>query len=117
MADFRKIKAMSRKECKELFLNFDKLYEKVWLLFSNSKGEEHKAYSRVLDVISDIAIKRELEPCRVKIVRCKDCKHYHNTQCFHPSYGDDCAINTERAENDFCSYGERKEAANDKQKT
>ncbi len=44
----------------------------------------------------------------VEVVRCKDCKHYHNTQCFHPSYGDDCAINTERAENDFCSYGERK---------
>lgn len=43
------------------------------------------------------------------VVRCKECKHYHNTQCFHPSYGDDCAINTERAENDYCSYGERKE--------
>lgn len=55
------------------------------------------------------AIKESEAADVVEVVRCKDCKHYHNTQCFHPSYGDDCAINTERAENDFCSYGERKD--------
>ena len=45
----------------------------------------------------------------MEVVRCKDCKHYYNAQCYHPSYGDDCAINTKRAEEDFCSYGERKD--------
>lgn len=54
-------------------------------------------------------IKEQPDVDVVEVVRCKDCKHYHNTQCFHPSYGDDCAINTERAENDYCSYGKRKD--------
>lgn len=117
MADFQKIKSMSRKECKELFLNFDKLYEKVWLLFSNSKGEEHKAYIRVLDVISGIAVKRELEPFRVKIVRCKDCVNRKTENCAM-YYRCDCGEqHTWENDNNFCSYGERKEADDDQQKT
>lgn len=44
-----------------------------------------------------------------EVVRCKDCKHYDSTQCYHPSYGNDCGIHTGRSENDFCSFGERKE--------
>lgn len=113
MADFQKIKAMSRKECKELFSNFDKLYEKVWLLFSNSKGEEHKAYSRVLDVISDIAIKRELEPCRVKIVRCKDCKFFVENKEARVTYCNRELKQLYATADGFCSYGERKVAVDD----
>ena len=53
----------------------------------------------------------------VKVVRCKDCKHYTETirkfVCFHPkqesgfnSEGGECL---EMKPNDFCSYGERKD--------
>lgn len=117
MANFLKIKSMSRKECKELFLNFDKLYEKVWLLFSNSKGEEHKAYSRVLDVISDIAIKRELEPCRVKIVRCKDCMFFVEGKEKYVSYCNRYPRLVLSAADGFCSCGKRKAVTDDQQKT
>lgn len=55
----------------------------------------------------------------VKVVRCKDCKYWYNS-CYDPilsqKYG--CCLSTqwdspdenfETAENNFCSFGERKE--------
>ena len=107
MADFQKIKAMSRKEKEELFLNFEILFTTVNGLFSNSKGEEHKAYSRVLDVISDIAIKRELEPYRIKIVRCKDCKYFQTAKVNNKGFLICPTSGMEITETDYCSYGEK----------
>lgn len=43
----------------------------------------------------------------VEVVRCKDCKHYINGQCFHPRH-DHHAQNICQEDNDFCNYGERK---------
>ena len=114
MADVEKIKSMTHKERTELFLNYDRLFTKIENLYRSSKGEEHKAYSKVLDVIADMA---------VEIVRCKDCKHYRK----HPNSSNGlCYAHTQPYDDEqilrglqvvriimkpdgFCSYGERKE--------
>ena len=46
----------------------------------------------------------------VRVVRCKDCKHCdpENYHCDHPM---STAIPLFRKPDDFCSYGERKEAS------
>ena len=36
----------------------------------------------------------------VEVVRCKDCKHWHNGDCYRLELS---------LPNDFCSYGERKD--------
>lgn len=43
----------------------------------------------------------------VEVVRCKDCKHRKEKICFNPCYG--MWVGVELKDNDFCSYGERKE--------
>ena len=51
----------------------------------------------------------------VEVVRCKDCKHYHRYTDRHnnePSHWGKCtdiSMDFDSMENDFCSYGERKE--------
>ena len=37
----------------------------------------------------------------VEVVRCKDCTHYHGVSCY--------VNEIEMGENDFCSWGERKD--------
>lgn len=61
-----------------------------------------------------------MEDCKVadveEVVRCKDCVHKnpYNRYEFHcKCLRDNLHHNTD----DYCSYGERKEAVNDKQKT
>ena len=45
----------------------------------------------------------------VEVVRCKDCKHYSDGDCFEfPVYGDECSRAMPEPD-DFCSYGKRKE--------
>lgn len=39
----------------------------------------------------------------VEVVRCKDCEYYGQFSCTHPCVSHICD------ENDYCSYGERKE--------
>lgn len=47
-----------------------------------------------------------------RVVRCKDCMHYYNSKCYvsnrTPLFKYDVNIHS-RKEDDFCSYGERKE--------
>ena len=43
----------------------------------------------------------------VEVVRCKDCEHRKEKTCFHPCSG--MWVGAELKDNDFCSYGERKE--------
>jgi hypothetical protein len=48
----------------------------------------------------------------VEVVRCKDCKHYDDGICqLHSEEPDQYGggFNMDMLENDFCSYGERKE--------
>ena len=47
----------------------------------------------------------------VPVVRCKDCKYYFRKYCTVESMLDYTDI--ERAPNDFCSYGERKDGEPD----
>lgn len=42
----------------------------------------------------------------VEVVRCKDCIHYHDGVCAHFSYH---TYASDVDEDDFCSYGSRKE--------
>lgn len=44
----------------------------------------------------------------VEVVRCKECKHCREEFCFHEKWWNDDGFVAVR-ENDFCSYGERKE--------
>lgn len=57
-------------------------------------------------------IKRMYTIDAVPVVRCRECKHYKPEEYFSPCVlpqGLECA-----KPNDFCSYGQRKEAAHDK---
>lgn len=40
-------------------LEYDELYEKIEQLYKESKGEEHRAYSKVLDLIIDMKIYKD----------------------------------------------------------
>lgn len=62
------------------------------------------------------------------IVCCKDCFYYsqdgHTAYCLHPEYehwyadgDDDIYFNPSTKENHFCGYGERKDGANDIQRS
>ena len=44
----------------------------------------------------------------VEVVRCRDCKHYVNDKCYMDLLAYDDPV-PEVNENDFCSYGERKD--------
>lgn len=46
-----------------------------------------------------------------KVVRCKDCKHRKEKTCFNPCYG--MWVGVELKDDDFCSYGERRERENE----
>lgn len=44
----------------------------------------------------------------VEVVRCKDCKHFFRKLCYNECWGSGDPV-PEVQENDFCSYGERKD--------
>ena len=53
---------------------------------------------RILEV--DCSVPNHATVCdMVEVVRCKDCKHWHNGDCYRLELS---------LPNDFCSYGERK---------
>ncbi len=43
----------------------------------------------------------------VEVVRCKDCKHYKDNHRCYSKYSN---MNDYRSPDDYCSYGERREA-------
>jgi hypothetical protein len=45
----------------------------------------------------------------VPVVRCKDCKHYDRDECYHPRH-EKHQQSIPQSPDDFCSYGERREA-------
>lgn len=51
----------------------------------------------------------ELSKESVKVVKCKDCKHWSGNWCHGIPFNGDDAAYIETKQNDFCSYGERKE--------
>lgn len=42
------------------------------------------------------------------VVRCKDCKHYNRGECYHPRHERHLQSICQE-DDDFCSYGERKD--------
>ena len=59
--------------------------------------------------VAAVVMAKAIRGLLVEVVRCKDCKWYENGKsydayCNHPTDGMNYS-----AENDFCSYGERKE--------
>lgn len=45
----------------------------------------------------------------VEVVRCRDCKHYDRDECYHPRH-EKHLQSIFQSPDDFCSYGERREA-------
>ena len=77
---------------------------------------QDKALSACLGDIVDVELLVDDQPTidAVPVVRCKDCKHYKHGKHFTdinfcqrlPYYAEQGGLNT--ADDDFCSYGERR---------
>ena len=81
------------------------------ITFSSKDYEKAKAVEKVCCAVMDGAVK---SPMDVEVVvRCRECKHYEMGVCLK-IYDDGAASRyawQERNPNNFCSYGERKEGA------
>lgn len=88
-------------------IDADKLLTNV-VAVSNSKGQVTWSAVPVMNIITAPTVDA------VEVVRCRECKHrYNGKDCTHPlllSYSFGAIRNVK--DNDFCSYGERKEGAN-----
>ena len=76
-----------------------------------SSSCEHAGKDREFVCVKGVSCKIvNPKPDLVAVVRCKDCKHCdpENYHCDHPM---STAIPLFRKPDDFCSYGERKEAS------
>ncbi len=73
----------------------------VHRLLIEKVGLEPKTAAQLLSSIPDAG---------GEVVRCRDCKYYERGECYHPKY-DHINQSLNFDENDFCSYGEQKEAA------
>ena len=89
-------------------------------MVNNMRLIDADAFDKRLVRLGALSIKSALdeEPTidAVPVVRCKDCKHYQNGRvftdikfCFRLKDRKGKAIGYTRSDNDFCSYGERKE--------
>ena len=82
--------------------------------YGNRDAEhQHRSYStymsyEIMDCVDDSIVEEELVP----VVRCKDCVYCdpENRHCDHPM---GTVVPVPRKQEDFCSYGERKEADGD----
>jgi hypothetical protein len=93
--------------------------ENAYKLIREQKEKETGMYSKGrntgLNIAKSIIHNKEQCPTAdvVKVVRCKDCKHFIASKPAHCKYHTDNAGYCDEAcwvtENDFCSYGELKE--------
>ena len=85
-------------------IDADELMEKVkkWLP-PDPCGREEKEFPFETDICVSMLMEIEEAPTVVDLVRCKDCKHLYKDG--------ECPLRTwyTHVEDDFCSYGERKE--------
>ena len=90
------------------YTNNDGEYE---ITFASKDYEKAKAVEKVCCAVMDKAVKSPLDV--EVVVRCRECKHYEMGACLK-IYDDGAASRyawQERKHDDFCSYGERKEGA------
>ena len=73
------------------------------LIDANALLEKLKKTSRYFTVKFDIEEAPTVSA--VEVVRCKGCKHFYMGRCSHAANG----WLPSREDNDFCSYGERRE--------
>jgi hypothetical protein len=82
--------------------------------YGNRDAEhQHRSYStymsyEIMDCVDDSIVEEELVP----VVRCKDCAYMEDAYVCN-GFLICPASNMEITDNDFCSYGERKEADKD----
>lgn len=89
------------------YIEINRAIETALLLLEEGEDEQTLAYNAAL-----VAFIKNMENAPaadvVEVVRCKDCKHYKTMFCKMDIWHKD--ITLYRAdENDFCSYGERKD--------
>lgn len=73
--------------------------------------EKMKRTSRYFDVVFDVEEMPTVDA--VEVVRCRECKHRGTDDCIFHIKGEPADEELLlKLDNDFCSYGERKEGAN-----
>ena len=88
-----------------------KLSTEKRLIDANAFLEKMKCTSRYFDVVFDVEEMPTVDA--VEVVRCRNCIHYFSRVCLK-IYSDGNVSQDawqERNDDDFCSYGERKEGA------
>ena len=88
-----------------------KLSTEKRLIDANAFLEKMKRTSRYSDVVFDVEEMPTVDA--VEVVRCRNCIHYFSRVCLK-IYSDGNVSQDawqERNDDDFCSYGERKEGA------
>ena len=88
-------------------IDADKIYDAIERRYQVSSGIEHRCERDFLDLIcaSDTVD-------AVEVVRCRDCKHWDSETWFcdnHSTFGHHGLEWNMFSEDDFCSYGERKD--------
>lgn len=63
-----------------------------------------RGWNNALDVLVEVKLTDDIE----KVVLCKDCKHYKTMFCKMDIWHKDITLYRAK-ENDYCSYGERKD--------
>ena len=89
----------------------EKLLSKKRLIDADAFLEKMKRTSRYFDVVFDVEEMPTVDA--VEVVRCRNCIHYFSGVCLK-IYSDGNVSQDawqERNDDDFCSYGERKEGA------
>ncbi len=79
----------------------DNIKAEIQRRYEAAKGAEKAIYGEVLNMFPDGDL--------VPVVRCKDCTFYSNGPCIQHSEDAACGYAVFMANNDFCSYGEKKD--------
>lgn len=79
-----------------------------FLVVAQSGGPVVVHVSDICKAIEDAAVYESVDA--VEVVRCKDCIHYEYGKGYAPWCNHMCGLD-EMGEDDFCSYGERKDNA------
>ena len=75
------------------------------ITFASKSYEKAKAVERICQAVIDKKVKSREDA--EAVVRCKNCVHRKEKVCCNPSAG--MWVGVELKDNDFCSYGERRE--------
>lgn len=84
------------------------LFVDAWEGFSNLPKEDKARVDEISNCIADVFNAPTVDA--VEVVRCRDCKHRGTDDCIFHIKGEPADEELlKKLDNDFCSYGERKE--------